>query len=106
MWRVDQVFLSHRGTRVEVTASLVNDTGGLRNLSIVAPTDDPKRAVEHAARFIAGKGNVSRAWGARVRWAKYQAGTEQENLVRDRALEEAFADAFEETWQEIRDRLR
>nr|WP_052326756.1 hypothetical protein [Deinococcus peraridilitoris] len=106
MWRVDQVFLSHRGGRIEIVASLVNDDGGLRNLSMVAPTGDPKAAVEHAARFVAGKGNVYRAWGARIRWAKQQAVNQQDNLVRDLQLEEAFLDAFEETLQEIRDRQR
>lgn len=106
MWRVDQVFLTFKGGRVEVIASLVNDDGGLRNLSVIAPTSDPKEAVEHAARFIAGKGNVYRAWGARIRWAKSQASTEQDALVRDLQLEEAFLDVFEETLDEVRDRMR
>nr|WP_110887474.1 hypothetical protein [Deinococcus yavapaiensis] len=106
MWRVDQVFLTYKGGRVEVVASLVNDDGGLRNLSVIAPTKDPKEAVEHAARFIAGKGNVYRAWGARIRWAKQQASTEQDALIRDLHLEEAFLEAFEETLDEVRDRMR
>ncbi|MDV6374114.1 hypothetical protein ORD21_05825, partial [Deinococcus sp. ZS9-10] len=82
MWRVDQVFLARKGTRVEVTSSLVNDRGGLRNLSVTAPTDDPREAVRHAARFIAGKGNVSGARQARVRWTREQAVTEQDELIR------------------------
>ncbi|MFC4455768.1 hypothetical protein [Deinococcus sonorensis] len=106
MWRVDQVFLSRSGIRTEVTASLVNDQGGLRNLAVVAPTEDPREAVRHAARFVAGKGNVSSARNARVRWAREQAATEQDNLVRDFQLEDEFLDAFEETLQEIRDRMR
>ncbi len=106
MWRVDQVFLSRSGVRTEVISSLVNDHGGLRNLSVVAPTEDPAEAVRHAARFVAGKGNVSSARNARVRWAREQAATEQDNLVRDLALEDEFLDAFEETLQEIRDRMR
>lgn len=106
MWRVDQVFLTFRGARIEVVASLVNDDGGLRNLSVIAPTGDPFEAVRHAAKFVAGKGNVFRAWGARIRWAKQQATTEQDNLVRDKQLEEAFVDAFEDTLAEIRDRMR
>lgn len=106
MWRVDQIFLSHKGTRIEVVASLVNDDGGLRNLAIVAPTNDPVAAIEHAARFVAGKGNVSGAWNARVRWAKSQAVNGQQELVRDLTLEEAFQDAFQETLDEIRARMR
>ena len=107
MWRVDQVFLAHVGGRVEVTASLVNERGGdIRNLSVTVPTADPREAVEAAARFVAGKGNVSGARGARVRWARAQAASEQENLVRDHELEDAFEDAFLETLQEIRDQMR
>lgn len=106
MWRVDQIFLARSGVRTEVTASLVNDRGGLRNLSVVVPTEDPVGAVRHAARFVAGKGNVSGARNARVRWTREQAATEQDELVRDRLLEDEFLDAFEETLQEIRDRMR
>ena len=106
MWRVDQVFLQHKGGRVEVTASLVNDRGDLRNLAVTAPTSDPLEAVRHAARFVAGRGNVFRAYGARVRWAREQAVNQQNELIRDRALEEAYLDAFEETLSEIRDRMR
>lgn len=106
MWRVDQVFLARHGQRIEVTCSLVNDRGGLRNLSVVAPTDDPPEALRHAARFIAGKGNVSSARQARVRWAREQTTTLQDELIRDRALEDDFQDAFEDTLQEVRDRMR
>ncbi|BDP42244.1 hypothetical protein DAETH_22130 [Deinococcus aetherius] len=106
MWRVDQVFLSRRGVRVEVICSLVNDRGGLRNLSVVAPTDDPHEAVRHAARFVAGKGNVSSARQARVRWAREQTTTLQDELIRDEALEDEFQDAFEDTLAEVRDRMR
>lgn len=106
MWRVDQVFLRRVGGRIEVTASLVNDRGGLRNLSVVAPTQEPLEAVRHAARAVAGRGNVSRAWGARVRWAREQAVNEQQALTRDRQLEAAYQEAFEETLDEIRDRMR
>lgn len=106
MWRVDQVFLARRGVRVEVICSLVNDRGGLRNLSVVAPTDDPREAVRHAARFVAGKGNVSGARQARVRWAREQTTTLQDELIRDTALEDEFQDAFEDTLAEVRDRMR
>jgi hypothetical protein len=106
MWRVDQVFLTRRGMRIEVICSLVNDRGGLRNLSVVAPTEDPGDAVRHAARFIAGKGNVSGARQARVRWAREQTTTLQDELIRDQALEDAFQDAFEDTLAEVRDRMR
>ncbi|GAA5435298.1 hypothetical protein M8445_00530 [Deinococcus aquaticus] len=106
MWRVDQVFLARHGVRVEVTCSLVNDQGGLRNLSVTAPTDDPHAAVRHAARFIAGRGNVSSARQARVRWTREQATTEQDALIRDRALEDEFLDAFEETLAAVRDQQR
>ena len=106
MWRVDQVFLSRRGLRVEVTCSLMNDRGGLRNLSVTAPTEDPTRAVRHAARFIAGQGNVSGARQARVRWAREQAVTEQDALIRDHDLEDEFLDEFEETLAAVRDQQR
>lgn len=106
MWRVDQVFLARKGMRVEVTSSLVNDHGGLRNLSVTAPTDDPHEAVRHAARFIAGKGNVSGARQARVRWTREQATTEQDALIRDRLLEDEFLDEFEETLAAVRDQQR
>ncbi|WP_034384543.1 hypothetical protein [Deinococcus sp. YIM 77859] len=106
MWRVDQVFLARRGQRIEVTCSLVNDRGGLRNLSVVAPTDDPAAALRHAAQFVAGKGNVFSARQARVRWTREQAVTPQDELIRDTALEDEFQDAFEDTLQEVRDRLR
>jgi hypothetical protein len=106
MWRVDQVFLARKGVRVEVTSSLVNDQGGLRNLSVTAPTDDPLEAVRHAARFIAGKGNVSGARQARVRWTREQATTEQDALIRDRQLEDEFLDEFEETLAAVRDQQR
>ena len=49
---------------------------------------------------------MSSARNARVRWAREQAATAQDNLVRDLALEDEFLDAFEETLQEIRDRMR
>lgn len=106
MWRVDQVFLARRGQRVEVICSLVNDRGGLRNLSVVAPTDDPQVAVRHAARFIAGKGNVSGARQARVRWAREQTTTLQDELIRDEQLEDDFLDEFEETLAAVRDQMR
>ncbi|UBV41763.1 hypothetical protein LAJ19_08865 [Deinococcus taeanensis] len=106
MWRVDQVFLARRGLRVEVTCSLVNDQGGLRNLAVTAPTEDPVQAVRHAARFIAGKGNVSGARQARVRWTREQATTEQDALIRDRLLEDEFLDEFEETLAAVRDQQR
>ncbi len=106
MWRVDQVFLQHKGGRVEVTASLVNDRGDLRNLAVTAPTRDPLEAVRHAARYVAGRGNVYRAWGARVRWAREQAVNQQNELIRDTDLEAAYLDAFEETLAEVRDRMR
>ena len=106
MWRVDQVFLARRGQRVEVICSLVNDRGGLRNLSVVAPTDDPQAAVRHAARFIAGKGNVSGARQARVRWAREQTTTLQDELIRDEQLEDDFLDEFEETLAAVRDQMR
>lgn len=106
MWRVDQVFLTRRGVRVEVTCSMVNDQGGLRNLSVTAPTDDPVQAVRHAARFIAGRGNVSSARQARVRWAREQTTTLQDELIRDRQLEDEFLDEFEETLSAVRDQQR
>ena len=106
MWRVDQVFLSRRGQRVEVITSLVNDQGGLRNLITLAPTDDPTEAVRHAARFVAGKGNVYEARNARVRWTRAQSATAQDELIRDRALEDEFLDAFLETLGEVRDQMR
>lgn len=106
MWRVDQIFLARRGQRIEVISSLVNDRGGLRNLSLVAPTGDPHEAVRHAARFVAGKGNVHSARNARVRWAREQMVTEQDELIRDRELEDEFLDEFEETLAAVRDQLR
>lgn len=106
MWRVDQVFLSRKGQRIEVICSLVNDRGGLRNLSVTAPTHDPFQAVRHAARFIAGKGNVGSARNARVRWIKAQATTEQDELIRDHDLEDEFLDEFEETLAAVRDQQR
>ena len=106
MWRVDQVFLSRKGQRVEVIASLVNDQGGLRNLVTVAPTDDPAEAVRHAARFVAGKGNVYEARNARVRWTRAQSATAQDELVRDFDLEDEFLDAFLDTLGAIRDQMR
>ena len=106
MWRVDQIFLARRGQRIEVISSLVNDRGGLRNLSLVAPTDDPGEAVRHAARYVAGQGNVSSARNARVRWAREQMATVQDELIRDRALEDEFLDQFEETLAAVRDQLR
>lgn len=106
MWRVDQVFLARRGHRIEVISSLVNDQGGLRNLSMVAPTGDPVEAVRHAAKFVAGKGNVFSARQARVRWAREQMVTVQDELIRDRDLEDEFLDAFEETLSAVRDQMR
>lgn len=89
-----------------MTASLVNDDGGLRNLSVLAPTPDPRAAVEHAAQYVAGKGNVYRAYGARIRWSREQAVNDQNQLVRDLELEQAFLDAFEDTLAEVRDQMR
>nr|WP_221276916.1 hypothetical protein [Deinobacterium chartae] len=106
MWRVDQVFLSYSGSRIRVVASLVSDHQGLRNVEVIAPTEDPLEAVRFAARFVASPGNVHRAWGARVRWARARAENAQEDLARDRALEAAFVDAFEDTLDQIRDQLR
>ncbi|MDL2345672.1 hypothetical protein QOL99_16170 [Deinococcus sp. MIMF12] len=106
MWRVDQVFLARRGQRLEVTCSLVNDRGGLRNLRVVAPTNDPGDALRHAAHFVAGQGNVSTAREVRVRWTREQTTTLQDELIRDRVLEDVFGDAFEDTLQEVRDRMR
>ncbi len=105
MWRVDQVFLSRKGQRVEVIASLVNDQGGLRNLSTIAPTDDPAEAVRHAARHIAGMGNVYEARNARVRWTRAQSVTAQDELIRDLDLEDEFLDSFLETLDVIRDQM-
>ena len=106
MWRVDQVFLARRGQRVEVICSLVNDRGDLRNLSLVAPTGEPREAVRHAARFVAGKGNVYSARQARVRWAREHVVTLQDELIRDQELEDDFLDEFEETLAAVRDQMR
>lgn len=106
MWRVDQVFLARKGQRVEVVCSLVNDRSGLRNLSVIAPTEDPREAVRHAARFIAGKGNVSTARNARVRWTREQSTTLQDELIRDEQLEDDFQDEFEEMLAAVRDQMR
>lgn len=106
MWEVDQVFLARKGQRIEVICSLVSDQGGLRNLSIVAPTSDPVEAVRHAARDVAGKGNVSQARDVRVRWAKAQMHTEQDELIRDYQLEDEFFDEFTEVLAEVRDQQR
>lgn len=106
MWRVDQVFLARRGQRIEVICSMVNDRGELRNLSVVAPTELPSQAVRHAARFVAAKGNVWSARQARVRWAREQLVTLQDELIRDEELEDAFQDEFEETLAAVRDQLR
>ncbi|WP_261664247.1 hypothetical protein [Deinococcus sp. Marseille-Q6407] len=105
MWRVDQVFLARKGQRLEVTCSLVNDQGDLRNLSVVAPTSDPAEAVRHAAQYVAAKGNVYSASEARLRWAHAQMHTEQDALERDFELEDEFFDAFEEVRLEVLDRL-
>lgn len=105
MWRVDQIFLARKGTRLEITASLVNDNGGLRNLSYLAPTDDPVKAVRLAGAYVAGKGNVYSAAQARLRWAHQQLHTEQDALVRDEDLEDEFFDAFEEVRIAVLDRL-
>jgi hypothetical protein len=106
MWRVDQVFLARKGQRVEVICSLVNDRSGLRNLSVIAPTEDPREAVRHAARFIAGKGNVSTARNARVRWTREQSTSLQDELIRDEELEDDFQDEFEEMLAAVRDQMR
>lgn len=106
MWQVDQIFLARRGQRIEVISSLVNDRGGLRNLSLVAPTGDPREAVRLAAKDVAGKGNVYSARQARLRWARQQVVTEQDELIRDYDLEEEYLDAFEETLSAVRDQLR
>ncbi|MFC3862045.1 hypothetical protein ACFOPQ_14850 [Deinococcus antarcticus] len=106
MWRVDQIFLVRHGQRIEVICSLVNDQGGLRNLNIVAPTSDPVKAVRHAAKFVAGKGNVFSARQARLRWAREQVVTEQDELIRDYQLEDEFLDEFEETLSAVRDQMR
>ncbi|WP_339096114.1 hypothetical protein ACINK0_11710 [Deinococcus sp. VB343] len=106
MWRVDQVFLARRGQRIEVICSMVNDRGELRHLSVVAPTSSPAEAVRHAARFVAGKGNVFSARQARVRWVREQATTVQDELIRDHTLEDEFQDEFEETLVAVRDQLR
>ncbi len=84
----------------------MNDRGGLRNLSLVAPTTDPRDAVRQAARFVAGKGNVYSARQARVRWAREQMATLQDELIRDRDLEDEYLDAFEETLAAVRDQMR
>jgi hypothetical protein len=106
MWRVDQVFLSHSGTRIKVVMSLVNDRSGLRNETIIAPTADPKEAVRLAARFLGGKGDVSRQFGLRIRWARQQAQSEQDGLVRDLELEGIFLEGLEESLEAIRDQMR
>ncbi len=106
MWRVDQVFLSHSGTRIKVVMSLVNDRSGLRNETIIAPTSDPKEAVRLAARFLGGKGDVSRQFGLRIRWARQQAQSEQDGLVRDHELEGIFLEGLEESIEAIRDQMR
>lgn len=106
LWRVDQIFLTRRGQRIEVISSLVNDRGELRNLSHVAPSGDPVEAVRYAARHVAGSGNVSGATQARLRWARAQVLSEQDDLIRDHELEDEYLDAFDETLAEIRDAQR
>lgn len=105
MWRVDQVFLARKGQRLQVTCSMVNDAGDLRNLAVVAPTSDSVRAVRHAAEHVAARGNVYSAAGARLRWTHAQMHTEQDALERDLTLEDEFQDAFEEVRREIIDRM-
>lgn len=106
MWSVDQVFLVRRGERIEVISSMVNDKGSLRNLSFIAPTTDPIKAVRYAAQHVAGQGNVSGARQARLRWAREQVVTEHSALIRDYELEDEYLDAFEETLAAIRDQQR
>lgn len=105
MWRVDQVFLSRKGQRLEVVCSLVNDAGGLRNLSTVAPTTDPAKAVRFAAAWVAGQGNVASANRMRLRWSQRQMHTEQENLRSDEELEMEFIDAFLEARSAVFERM-
>lgn len=62
--------------------------------------------MRHAARFVAGKGNVHSARQARVRWAREQVATLQDELIRDHDLEDEYLDAFEETLAAVRDQLR
>lgn len=106
MWRVDQVFLSRKGQRIEVISSLVNDDGGLRNIVSMAPTEQPLEAVRFAARYVAGLGNVYEARNARVRWARAQTTTAQDELIRDYDLEDEYLDSFSETLDLIRDQMR
>lgn len=106
MWRVDQVFLSRKGQRLEVISSLVNDQGGLRNIISMAPTEEPLEAVRFAAQHVAGLGNVYEARNARVRWARPQTTTAQDDLIRDYDLEDEYLDSFLETLDTIRDQMR
>ncbi len=105
MWRVDQVFLSRKGQRIEVVSSLVNEQGGLRNIISLAPTEEPLEAVRYAARAVAGMGNVYEARNARVRWARAQSATAQAELIRDYDLEDEYLDSFLETLDIIRDQM-
>lgn len=106
MWRVDQVFLTRRGGRIEVIASMVGGGGDLRNLPLLAPTEDPVAAVRYAAAHLAGRGDVSGARGARVRWSRHQAASEQNALLPGLVLEDEFLDAFEEALSRLRDQQR
>lgn len=105
MWEIDQVFLTRRGGRIEVLAQLVGG-GDLRHLPLLAPTEDPVGAVRYAATHLAGRGDVSGARGARVRWSRAQAASEQNALLPGLTLEDEFLDAFEQALSRLRDQQR
>ena len=97
---MDQVFLRRAGARINAHVSLVSSENELRSERVFPPTSDPVAAVRFAGRQVAGLGNVSRADGVRVRWAR------DESLVQDLELEAAFRDAFEEELERLYDQFR
>ncbi|HEX2865289.1 MAG TPA: hypothetical protein VHN99_12030 [Deinococcales bacterium] len=100
VWRVDQVFLRHVGGRIVAHVSLLSTENELRSERVFAPTTDPVAAARFIGREIAGLGNVDRAWGVRVRWAREQ------ELIQDATLESEFVDAFEGQLEIIDDQMR
>lgn len=97
---MDQVFLRRVGGRVVAHVSLLSTENELRSERVYAPTTDPTAAARFIGREIAGLGNVDRAWGVRVRWAR------DAELIQDATLEVEFVDAFEAQLDIISDQMR
>ena len=89
-YSVEQVFLRLRGGQISVEVVLVAPSGALKHDKVSFPTRSELEATKRAATYLASRGDIEHADGARLR-------VERRGELRDEAsLKRLFRQTFED----------